>query len=251
MRSLVVLLALAPIAFAAEENLLKNPSFEEPAVKARTAERDGANPALAAEGTSSWTHFQSVVRPQDQAGGQLVVGLTNEFARTGKQSIFVDFQNIAATQRRSFLMSDLLPVKAGQRYRIGIWGRIDLKRPLTLDQRRPLLLVETEYFTADQETQSGDTDHRTAIIPGSLDRMLFVSTRWSEYFTSVRTPEDAAFMKVTYRWEVGKDAGKTDGTIYFDDASLVAIAGGESLAPLDPAAIKPAPVEPDAAKEKP
>jgi hypothetical protein len=254
MRSLSALLFLSLAAAADEGNLLLNSSFEAPVVQARTAETDGANPVRAEEGTTSWAHFQSVVRPQDKAGGQIIVGLTNEIARTGKQSVFVDFQNVTATKRRSFLMTDLVPVKAGQIYRIGIWGRTDRKRPLTLDQRRPYLRVEVEYFTPDQESQAGSTDNRNEFIPGRTDQLFFVSSKWMEYHTTVRTPEDAGFMKVSFRWETGGEPGTTDGAIYFDDASLQAVAGGEIPVPLDPAAIKATPAEPEkpeAPKEKP
>jgi hypothetical protein len=185
MRSLPAFLSLslAATTIAQDGNLIKNPSFEVPAVEARTSETNGASPAKGEEDTTSWTHFMAVERPQDTTGGKIVVGLTNEIARTGKQSVFVDFQNVTATKRRSFLMTGLLPVKPGQTYRIGLWGRIDLKRPLTLDQRRPYFRVEVEYFTADQENQAGSADNRNEFIPGALDRLFFVSSKWTEYFT--------------------------------------------------------------------
>jgi len=247
MRTLALLLACSLAAAADEPNLIRNGSFEEPAVPGRVDERDGGTPIRAAEGTTSWAHFQAPVRATDKPGGELSVGLTNQYAHTGKQAVFVDFKELGA-QRRSFLMTDLLPVKAGQRYRIAIWARIDPKRPLTLDQRRPLLKMDFEYFTADQETQCERVDAATQFIPGSLDRLLFFSNRWTEYFRIVRTPEDAAWMKVSIRWETDKAPGTTDGVIYFDDASVLAIPGGESLAPLDPAAPKPLPA--DAAKKE-
>jgi hypothetical protein len=249
MRFLALLLACSFAAFAQEENLIKNGSFEEPAVKARTTTSDGGNPSRTEEGKSSWTQFMAPLRPRDLPGGDLLVGMTNEFAHTGKQSIFVDFQKVTA-QRGSFLVSDLLPVKGGQRYRIALWGRIDAKRPIALDQRRPMLKLEFEYFTTDPETQTGPSDFGTQMIPGRLDRMIFVSNKWSEYFRTVRTPGDAAFMKVTFRWETVKEAGETDGAIYFDDVSATAVAGGESLAPLDPNAPKPPVPDADTDEEK-
>lgn len=243
MRSLALFLACSLAATAQEPvNQIKNSSFEDPAVPGRTSWREGGTPSRAVAETNSWTQLQVQVRSQDKPNGELVVGLTNEFARSGQQAVFVDFQNLSA-QRRSFLMTDLLPVKAGHLYRFALWGRIDPTRPLTLDQRRPLMKLEFEYFTADPEVQCDRSDYGTQMIPGSLDRLMFFSTKWTEYFRLVRTPEDAAFMKVTLRWESDKAPGVTDGTIYFDDASLIAVPKGESLAPLDPAAPKPAPTD--------
>jgi hypothetical protein len=247
MRSLTLLVVCALAAAAEEPNLIKNASFEEPAIKERTDASKGGSPRRIGDAQSSWTQLEVQVRPQDKPNGALVVGLTNEFARTGKQSVFIDFQNVSA-QRRSYLMTDLLPVKAGHLYRLALWGRIDPKRPLTLDQRRPLMKLEFEYFTADPEVQCDRSDYGTQMIPGSLDRLMFFSTKWSEYFRLVRTPEDAAFIKVTLRWETDKAPGVTDGAIYFDDVSLIAVPKGESLAPLDPNAPKPPPV-PDEEKE--
>lgn len=244
MRPLAFLLACSFAASAqdapVEANLLQNPGFELPEVKTLTNERDGANPSIAPEGATTWTHFLAPGNPPDKAGGELVVGMTNQFAHSGKQSIFVDFKEVTA-QRRSFLVTDLVPVKPGHLYRVALWGRIDAKRPLSLDQRRPLMKMDFDYFTVDPETQCEQSDHGTQIIPGSLDRMMFFSTKWTEYYRLVRAPKDAAFMKVTFRWETDKAPGATDGVIYFDDASIAAVVGGESLAPGDPAAPPPPP----------
>jgi len=249
MRLPAILVAATLPAFAAEPtpiNLIQNPSFEVPVIKGAVPEREGGHPGKVPEGTvTSWTHFQAPLSPQEKEGGKIVVGLTSQIARTGKQSVFVDFQKVSAAKRNSFLLTDILPCKAGQRYRIGLWGRIDRKRPLTLDQRRSVMRVEVEYFAADQETQTGETDYRTQMVPGSLNRLLFSSTKWTEYYTTVRTPEDAAFIKVSYFWEANREQGTIDGEIYFDDGSLTEVAGGESRAPLDPSMIKPKADEPE------
>ena len=234
-------LALTPSAKDAAPNLIKDAGFEEPQVTQRTSVTGGGNPATAEESKSDWAHFQ--VFQQDRPGeGKLSIGLTNEFAHGGKQSVFVDFEKVTAVNRRSFLMSRLLPVKPANTYRIGIWGRTDGKRPLTLDQRVALMKVEVEYFTPDTDNQAGDTDNRTLLIPGSAKRIFFSSNKWTEYLTKVRTPRDAGWMKVTFRWETGRDAGTTDGTIYFDDASATLMVGEESIIPVD---------ESDAAKSEP
>ena len=38
-------------------------------------------------------------------------------------------------------------------------------------------------------------------------------------------------MQITYRWQTTRDAGTTDGMIYFDDAAIARIPGRETLAP--------------------
>jgi hypothetical protein len=249
-----VVLSLTPLAFGqttpsptltltppAPPELLKNASFEQPAVKGRVSAMDGGTPARADEDKTDWTHLQ-VFQEDKEGEGKFTVGLTNEFARSGKQSVFVDLNKVTALNRRSFLMSDLLPIKPANTYRIAIWGRTDKKRPLTLDQRLLFMKVEMEFFTPDTESQSGDTANRTLLVPGNSKRIFFVSNKWTEYETSVRTPRDAGWMKVTFRWETGRDKGTTDGTIYFDDASVTLVPGGESLIPVDASdAAKPEP----------
>ena len=230
-----------------EDLPLKNASFELPKVAARTPETTGANPARAGEGGTVWTQFQSFGVPKE-GEGQLVVGMTNELARTGKQSLYVDFQKLKTKAKRAFLMSDLVPVKGGNTYRASIWGRIDKKRPLTLDQRRPFMQLEATFFEADGETEVGDPQVRTQVIPGMLDRLVFVSSKWTEFFGFVRSPDDAALMHLTFRWETTRDEGTTDGMMYLDDAAIARVIGGETLAPPTPA--EPVPAEPAEADKR-
>lgn len=242
MRSSVLLLALTLAAAAEEANLLKNGSFEAPVVAVRAASPAGGNPGQAGEGQTSWTHCE--VTPARDATGALVLGLTHETARTGNQAFFVDFQKLTGGQTRSALMTDLVEVKEGQTYRLALWGRTDPKRPLTLDQRRALMKVEIEFFAEDQETQVGENEYRAEVLPGGKDRRLFNSRRWNEYFTRVRTPDFARYMKVTWRFETGRDPGTIDGCIYFDDAAIVFQPGQGTLVPRDPSTKLP-PVEED------
>jgi hypothetical protein len=238
----------APTLKIAAVELLKNPSFEQPAIQGRVSWRDGGSPTRADETKTNWSHFQ-VYLPDKPGEGKMTVGLTSDFARTGKQSLFVDFDKVTATQRRAHLMSDLIEIKPANTYRLSIWGRTDKKRPLTLDQRLALLKVEFEYFTPDSESQVGDLDYRTLMIPGNSKRIFFGSNVWSKYEVNVRAPRGAGWMKVTLRWETGRDQGMTDGTIYFDDASVSLVPGGESLVPLDETdVVKPEPDE-DAPEE--
>jgi len=214
--SAAALIFSALASFAQTENLLQNASFEEPKIEGRIDWTKGGAPARLTEGTT-WAHYQSMERT-----GKVTVGLTNELARTGKQSIYVDFRK-AGQSRDAFLMTELLPIKGRQTYRISIWGRLDRQRPLTLVSSRPLLRVDVEFFQADLETQTGDTEYRTQQIPGSPRRIFFESEKWSEYSTEVKTPEDAAFMKVSFRWQATGVGGEADGMIFFDDAVVQGI----------------------------
>jgi hypothetical protein len=222
-------------------NLLVNSSFEEPSITGRVAARDGGNPTNEDETKSSWTHF-AVFHTDKEGEGKFTIGLTNEYAKTGKQSVFVNLDKVTATRRHSYLMTQLLPVKPANTYRIGIWGRTDSKHPLTLDQRLLLMRVEAEFFTPDTESTSGEVENRAMLVPGNSRRIFFVSNKWTEYETTVRVPRDAGWMKINFRWETTKEKGMTDGTIYFDDASVSLVPGGESLIPVD---------ESDAAKPEP
>ncbi|MGB8166238.1 MAG: hypothetical protein WCF18_02025 [Chthoniobacteraceae bacterium] len=220
---------VAPLASA--DNLIQNAGFEEPKITGRVSAPKGGSPASLETGTT-WAHFQSM----DQTG-KVIVGLTDEFARSGKQSIFVQFDE-AEKVRGAFLMSDLIPVKAEETYRVSIWGRVDRKRPLTLDQGRPYQLLEVDFYPADQTVRIGETAVRTQMIPGMADRLLFISSKWSEYYAEFRAPTGAEFMKVTFKWESPKREGPADGVIYFDDATVEGVVG-TGVPSLDP----PEPVE--------
>ena len=76
--------------------------------------------------------------------------------------------------------------------------------PLTLDQPLVYMKTEIELFTPDTESQAGDVSNRTLMVPGNSKRLFFVSNKWNEYTTTVRTPRDAGWMKVTFRWETGR-----------------------------------------------
>jgi hypothetical protein len=194
----------------------KNGSFELPAVQKRTLETEGGNPAGHEE--SDWAHF---IRRKGQGEGALSIGATNEIARTGKQSIFVDFAAITGKRFTASLMTRLIPVKPKHPYKVGMWGRTDKERPLTLDQRRPYLRMEFEFYQEDEETQVGDSDFRVIRIPGSLKRLLFTSSEWNEAYGIARAPEGAAVMKVSFVFNIPNSPGRTDGTIFFDDASVM------------------------------
>jgi hypothetical protein len=217
---IATLSAIAVLSSGYAENLLENGSFELPVVTGRVATADGGNPAKV-KGTA-WEHLE--VKPGAE-GGSLITGITNEMARTGKQSLFVDFQKLTAPSRHLSLETNLIPVKALQSYRVSMWGRIDGKRPLSLDERRPYLWINAQFLKADRETEAADSQLGIqmtpgAIVPGDINELIFVSWKWKESFTIVETPADTAFLQVTWTWGVPSDEGETDGVIFWDDAAI-------------------------------
>jgi hypothetical protein len=273
---LVALGSIALLCAARAENLLQNASFESPTIQGRTPVPKGANPALVKEGETSWTSYNLEDNAPPKSGGVLTIGMTDEVTRTGKQALFVDFEKLTTPGKRAMLLSDLLPIQPEKPYRISIWGRLDRNRPLAMDERRPHMIVSIEYYGADAQTQIGETDYRTQMIPGSIlpnlePRILFFSSRWSEYFTVEKSPAEAAFMKITWYWETPREEGETDGVIYWDDATVEGERGTISLedaeknaaaaeaaitppaaptAPVAPATTAPAPVQTAPAPKK-
>ena len=200
------------------ENLVQNGSFEDPLVTGPTRSQDGGNPANAKGGTS-WLHF---VNGEEGEEGKIVIGITDQIARTGKQALFIDFPKITEQSQRSELATKLIPIKPGQTYHISSWGRIDSKRPLSLDERRPHVWLNAEYFQPDGKTPVGELFSGVQLIPGSIvpgkkPELTYVSGEWTESVADVTPPEGAAFMQVTWSWVIGKDEGETDGVIYWDD----------------------------------
>jgi hypothetical protein len=245
MRSfLLTAFALATVASTTlAQNLVVNGSFEQPVVTERTSAKAGGDPAAQGAELSSWASF---VADEQTEGGKIEAGITNEIARTGKQSLFVDFQKVIVAGRKAILQSKMIPVKAGQAYRLSIWGRIDGKRPLALDERRPEMWLELRFFQPDQKTETGEAIAGAEflpgdIIPGGPHPLRFMSIKWSESEAKFTAPQGAAFIRITWLWIASKEQGETDGVVYWDDASLV-----EATAATNPATPPPTGTAPDA-----
>jgi hypothetical protein len=231
---------------APAENLLGQGSFEEPVVNGRTPETDEGLIQVDSENTP-WAYFGA---SQDPAGGQIIVGLTNEIARTGKQSLFVDFEKVTANQKLALLMTKLIPIKPSQPYKLSMWGRVDKQRPVALNERRPFLVVDVEYFAEDQKTKAGEPIRGFQLLPGNVvpggpHPLAYTSRRWSESSSQFTTPEGAAFLRVKWTWQVPTDPGETDGVLFWDDATLIedapqAATGQKGTAPSGTGDSKPA-----------
>ena len=204
-------------AIATDTQILDYGSFELPRVTARTPRRKGGDFLKFTEG--EWMRFND--KPDDE-GGSLVAGVTNEVARTGRQSLFIEFTKLTKPLASAEISSQLIAVKPANPYRVSIWGRMDKKQPLTIEQRIPNLYLQVDFFQPDQQTQTGDQVFRIQPMPGSRRLKPFFNTeRWSEYYADVTTPEDAGYIKITWRWTTPPDAGETNGVMYFDDATLI------------------------------
>lgn len=276
---IAVLLALGTSSFA--EQLMERGSFELPPVTRRKARSEGADLSKFVGG---WVQFKDKA---DAAGGRLILGLTNEVSRTGRQSLFVRFDKLTKPQAKGELASELIPILPGKPYHVGIWGRVDKENPVTLDQRLPYLKLRIDWFMApgkepaeDDEgadvdvtpvsgdstkeddnspltyAQTGEPVWRLQPLPGSKNRPpFFRSGRWTEFFVDVKSPADAAFIKVTWYWETPPDAGETNGVMYFDDATVEGESGPREVPfadePDDDApAAKPAVLAPPAVPAK-
>jgi len=222
MRSLhlAALVLLANSLPTRSQNLLGDGSFEEPKVAGRTAREANGNPALAT--VSPWAGFSFT---GEASAGRLSAGMTNEIARTGTQSLYLDFEKLTGSSPKVALVTKLIPIQPQQPYRISIWGRIDPKRPLALDERRPVMGLNIEFFTPEkrviaEETTQGAQPIPGNIIPGGPHNLVFLSRKWSESFARVTTPANAAFVQVTWAWEIPGATGETDGVVFWDDAAL-------------------------------
>jgi len=201
------------------EQLLESGSFEMPPVTKRKPRSKGAD-LVKFSASSDWVKFTD--QEDAKEGGKLILGVTNEVSRTGRQSIFVHFDGVTRPNATAQLSSSLISIRSGKPYHFAIYGRVDKDNPLTKDQRLPYLKLRIDWFMADKEEQTGEVEWRVQPMPGSKNRKpLFVMGKWTEYFADVVSPEGAAFAKVTWFWETTPEVGSTEGVIYFDDAVIV------------------------------
>lgn len=211
------------LAWAENEQMLESGGFEWPAVLGKKARSEGADISKSAATNAEWIKFQD--KP-DGEGGRLIFGLTSEMSHGGRQGMYVEFDKLTKPNVSADMVSDFLPIKPGKPYRVGIWGRMDKARPITLAQRLPILQLRVDWFKLDEEgdmAQVGQPVWKMQPIPGPKTRKpFFIAGDWREYFADLTSPEDAGFIKITWSWRTPPaEEGETDGVIYFDDATLV------------------------------
>ena len=225
MKRIALVLALAslalPLSAAAGENLMANGGgFEAPAIEDRVEAGKGGDPSKVAD-----TIWEETVTSDEDAPSGLSIGLTNQIAHTGKQSLFVDFNKVTAQAASVGIISKQIAVTAGKKYRLSMWARIDGKRPLSIDERRPIAWSGVQFFQNDGTTEVGKPAVGVQLIPGVLKPgggtdLMFRSDEWREMVMEFTVPEGAAFAQITWSWSTPNEAGETDGVIYWDDAAL-------------------------------
>lgn len=224
---LMIVATLATGASAFGQQLLESGSFEWPATTKRKARSEGGDLTKSAM-SAEWITFKD--KPDDKEG-RLIMGLTNEISRSGRQSLFVNFDKLTKKNIKGVLASDLIPVQPGQSYKIGIYGRVDKKEPIALDTRTPWLRLRIDWFKNGVDEDSGETvmeqvgnpddDAKGHPLPGAKTRKpYFVSTEWKQFWANVKSPADAEFVKVTWTWETYQQDGETNGIMFFDDATI-------------------------------
>ena len=208
------LLALAGSAGAAD--LLSGGSFEQPLVHERTPQEKGGDPKGARD--RQWIAFDHKLGDQ---GGKLFAGLSNEKARTGSQSLYLEFEHLSQPYQGATLQSRVFPVAPGAPYRISIWALLDAKNPLKAEGRIPFVKLQIDFYNQDGTEPAGESVYAVQPIPGTKNRpALFNSEKWAEFFAEATSPADAGFAQITWRWETSAAEGEANGAVFFDDAKF-------------------------------
>jgi hypothetical protein len=216
MRLLLPLLLLSLPVFAAD-NLLPGGDFEMPVVKGRTLMEQGGDPTSVAK-APAWIAFNF---ENTGTNGIITGGLTNEVARSGKQSLFINFDHVNLPYQSATLVSNFIPILAGAGYEVAIWGRTDAKDLIDSEGRSAYLKIEVDFFAKDAFQSVGEPFLRVMPLPGSKDHdPYFKPDSWKIFSVKFTTPPGAVFAQITWHWETGGDPGEINGIMYFDDVTM-------------------------------
>lgn len=186
-------------------------------VTASTPIEQGGNPVMRL-GPREWVSLQI---HQSPSGGKLITGLTNEAAHTGKQSLYFDFQKVTAPEVSAEFATAYVPIVPGGRYRCVVWGMIDKKRPLTLDQRLAFLRLQVDFLQEDKKNGAGESILKIQPIPGGRTHPLFLVGKWAQFSAEIAAPENASYLRTSWLVSTPPQAGETDGILYLDDANIL------------------------------
>lgn len=229
----LTLLFAGGFAAFAGDNLLTDGGFEAPVVKGRTPVAAGGDPTNNGRGPG-WVIFQFKTTGTN---GKVAGGLTDEVARTGRQSLFIRFDHASAPFESAKLISNFIPVASGTDYQVGIWGRTDAKERIDAEGRTAYLKLEVDFFARDADESVGDPYYKVLHIPGGGEgrEPEFRPDRWTRFYGEVTSPPGAVFAQITWSWETGEKpdsdtgeppadpaaaSGEVNGIIFFDDAEM-------------------------------
>jgi len=193
--------------------LPENGGFEDPPVSSRAAILDGGDPTNGGSGPG-WIK----IRPKRaDTLGEIVLGLTNEVAHSGKQSLFVEFNHFLGAANGAALVSEILPVQSGHDYLFSIWNRLDVNTPVTTTGT-VILKINIDYFASDEMLAVGKSLSAYAPLTPGRGNAELSAQDWSVVERKVSVPADASFARITLIWQ--SDDAEVSGTVYFDDVSL-------------------------------
>ncbi len=138
--------------------------------------------------------------------GKVTGGLTNEVARSGTQSLFIDFNHVTESYQSATLISNFIPMASGTDYEVGIWGRTDAKDLIDSEGRSAYLKLEVDFFAEDANASVGDPFYQSSAARQQGPPPLHPG-RWYRFVTTLATPPGAVFAQIIWRWETGGDSG--------------------------------------------
>ena len=199
-------------------------SFESPAVTLRTPRSAGGDiskEAVSQHGEKpAWRRFED--QPNIGAvGGSVVAGLTNEVARTGKQSLFIEATKLSAPYIGALFVTRPIPIEGGRYYTIALWARNDAKKPLVCAAAQLFLKMQVDFFTDEGRTETGDSQYMLQPLPGGKGHPpSILPVAWTPVGLNISAPPLAKFMVVTFRCDSSAEKGAITGGIFFDDFSV-------------------------------
>ena len=236
--SLLAAVILSP-ALPAIAGIIFETSFESPSVKSQTPKSAGADiskpdPAKPNE-KPVWSQFED--QPNSGAdGGSVVAGLTNQAARTGTQSLFVEASKLSVPYLGAFFVTRPIPIEGGKPYRACIWGRNDPKKSLVSAVAQLFLKMQIDFYTDEGQTETGESQYMLQPLPGGKGRApAIISSAWKPVVLSFIAPAAAKFMMVSFRCDSSAEGGAISGTVYFDDFTVSTEQPPTSV-PADPSA---------------
>jgi hypothetical protein len=246
--SLLFAVAILPPALISHAGVVFETSFEFPTVRGRTPKAAGGDmakvdPSKPGE-KPSWSCFED--QPNlDAEGGGVIAGLTDQVARTGTQALFIEATRLSVPYLGALFVSRPIPIKGGECYKAGIWGRNDATTPLLPAKAQLFLKMRVDFYTDEGETETGESRYLLLPLPGGKGRMpSIVTTAWTALSLRFVAPAAAKFLVVSFRCDANAERGDISGIVYFDDFTVAAEPEPPSQKIPEPAtegAVKPTP----------